>query len=129
MTDSAAAPPLADETYVSLETFRKDGSGVKTPVWAAPLDGTLVVFSEGKSYKVKRIRNDPRCRAAACDVRGKVRGDWHDGTARVIDDPAHIARANAALRSKYGVLGAVTDFFAWISGRKAKRAYLELTLK
>ncbi|HEY8087955.1 MAG TPA: PPOX class F420-dependent oxidoreductase [Polyangiaceae bacterium] len=127
-TDPSARPALADETYVSLETFRKDGSGVKTPVWAAPLDGTLVVFCAGDSFKVKRLRNDPRCRLAGCDVRGKVHGDWHDGTGRVIDDSAHVTRILAALRAKYGLLFAVTDFFSALTGKKKKRAYLELTL-
>lgn len=124
----SAAPPLARESYISLETFRKDGTGVKTPVWAAPLEGRLVVFSEGKSYKVKRVRNDPRVRVAACDVRGNVRGDWYDGTCRILEDAGDVARAHRALRDKYGVLAAMTDFFAWIAGRINKRAYLELTI-
>jgi PPOX class probable F420-dependent enzyme len=125
MTDNA---PLGDEKYISLETFKKDGTGVKTPVWCAPLDGKLIVFSAGDAYKVKRVRNNPKCRAAPCDVRGNVSGAWIDGTARIVDDPAFIDRALASLRKKYGVLFAVTDFFSAISGKKKKRAYLEITL-
>ena len=120
--------PLDDARYVSLETFRKDGTGVKTPVWAAPLDGRLVVFSEGASYKVKRLRNNPKMRVAACDVRGKVRGEWIEGTGRILENPEDIARALKALRAKYGYQSAVTDFFARLTGRFERRAYLELTL-
>jgi PPOX class probable F420-dependent enzyme len=120
--------PFADEPYINLETFKRDGNGVKTPVWAAPLDGTLVVMSAGDAYKVKRLRRDPRIRVAACDVRGKVRGEWRDGRGRVLDDPAHVERAHAALRSKYGWQMAIGDFFATLTGRKKRRAYLELTL-
>jgi PPOX class probable F420-dependent enzyme len=120
--------PLGDERYVSLETFRKDGTGVKTPVWVAPLEGHLVIFSEGKSYKIKRLRNSPKVRVAACDVRGRVRGEWLEGTARILDDPARIALAHQALRRKYGFQAAVTDFFAWVAGRTARRAYIEVTL-
>jgi len=120
--------PLDDARYVSLETFRKDGTGVKTPVWAAPLDGRLVVFSEGSSYKVKRLRNNLKMRVAACDVRGNVRGEWIDGTGRIIEDQDHIQRALKALRAKYGFQSAVTDFFARLTGRFGRRAYLELTL-
>jgi PPOX class probable F420-dependent enzyme len=123
----SARPPLADETYISLETFKKDGTGVKTPVWAAPLDGTLVVFSAGDAYKVKRLRRDPRVRVAACDVRGNVRGEWQGGTGRIIEDTAHVERALAALRAKYGWQMKVGDFFSGITGRKARRAYLELS--
>ena len=120
--------PLDDERYINLETFRKDGSTVKTPVWTAPLDGKLVVFSAGDSYKVKRLRNNPACRAAACDARGNVRGPWHEGTGRILEQPEEQQRAHAALRKKYGWLMAVTDFFAGLTGRAKKRAFLELTI-
>jgi PPOX class probable F420-dependent enzyme len=119
---------LDNEKYINLETFKKDGNGVKTPVWAAPLDGKLVIFTAGDSFKVKRIRRNSKCRAAACDMRGKVRGEWHDGTARILEDAGAQERAHAALRKKYGWQMAVGDFFATISGRKSKRAFLEVTL-
>jgi PPOX class probable F420-dependent enzyme len=120
--------PLDHERYINLETFKKDGNGVKTPVWAAPLDGKLVIFSAGDSYKIKRVRRNPKARAAACDVRGNVRGPWLDGTCRVVEDAAMQARIHAALRKKYGWQMAIGDFFATVSGRKGKRAFLELTL-
>jgi PPOX class probable F420-dependent enzyme len=120
--------PLGNERYINLETFRKDGTGVKTPVWAAPLDGRLVVFTDGTSYKVKRLRNNPKVRAAACDARGNVRGDWLEGTARILDDEAHIARAGKALRAKYGWQLAGLDFFSRLAGRIKRRAYLEIDL-
>lgn len=120
--------PLANERYVSLETFRKDGTGVKTPVWAAPLDGRLVIFTDGTSYKVKRLRNNTKVRVAACDVRGNVRGDWTDGTARILEEQDHIERAHRAIRAKYGFQAAITDFFSRLAGRIGRRAYLEVTL-
>jgi PPOX class probable F420-dependent enzyme len=128
MQDSATSPPFADEKYVNLETFRKDGTGVKTPVWAAPLGGRLVIFTDGRSYKVKRLRHNASVRVAACDARGMVRGTWIDGTARILEDPADIQRAHAALRRKYGFIAAVVDFFSRISGRIRRRAYLEVAL-
>ena len=120
--------PFAAERYISLETFKRDGAGVKTPVWAAPLEGALVVMSAGEAYKVKRLRRDPRVRVAACDVRGNVRGEWREGKGRIVDDPSEVTRAHAALRRKYGWQMALTDFFASLSGRKRKRAYLALAL-
>jgi PPOX class probable F420-dependent enzyme len=120
--------PFAAESYISLETFKRDGIGVKTPVWAAPLGSELVVFSAGNAYKVKRLRRDPRIRVAACDVRGNVRGEWREGKGRLIEDPSEVTRALAALRAKYGWQMAMTDFFATLTGRKAKRAYLALAL-
>lgn len=127
MTDPKI-PPLADERYISLETFKKDGTGVKTPVWVAALDGALVIVTGGDSFKVKRIRNDAKVRVAPCDARGNVRGAWIAASAKIVDDPAVVSRAHAALRKKYGVQFALLDLFARISGRIERRAYLEVTI-
>jgi len=126
-----AAPsgtPLDNERYISLETFKKDGTGVKTPVWAAPLDGRLVVVTDGTSYKVKRLRNNPKLKAAPCDARGKVKGDWHEGTGRVLEATADRERALAALHDKYGWQIRILDFFSWLGRRRERRAFLELTI-
>lgn len=119
---------LADERFINLESFKRDGNGVQTPVWCAPLDGKIVVFSAGSAYKVKRVGRNPRVRVAACDVRGKLRGPWHEGSCVIVHDPAHQQRAYAALRTKYGLMMKITDFFAGLTGRKSKRAVLEITL-
>ena len=94
--------PLDDDAYVSLLSYKRDGGSVATPVWAAPLDGKLVVFTLKDSFKVKRIRRNPKVRVAKCGVAGKLLGPWHDGTCVVVADPAHEARAYAALDAKYG---------------------------
>ena len=121
-------PALADEQYISLETFKKDGTGVKTPVWCAGLDGKIVVLTVAASYKVKRVRRDPRARVAACDVRGNVRGPWASAECHVIDDPAHAERAHQALRAKYGWIMRLTDLSATLFGRVKGRAYLEIAV-
>jgi PPOX class probable F420-dependent enzyme len=118
--------PLDHERYINLETFKRDGAGVKTPVWAAPLDGKLVVVTDGTSYKVKRLSRNPRIRAAACDVRGKPRGEWYEGRGKRIEDAGHQQRALAALHRKYGWQIKLLDLFARIGGRFGRRAYLEL---
>ncbi|MER7908843.1 MULTISPECIES: PPOX class F420-dependent oxidoreductase [unclassified Streptomyces] len=65
--------------YVSLTTFRKNGTGVATPVWYAVEGSELYAWTRTDSWKVKRLRNDPRVEAAVCDVRGNV----PEGAARV----------------------------------------------
>jgi PPOX class probable F420-dependent enzyme len=120
---------LADERYINLESFKRDGSGVKTPVWCAPLDGNIVVFSAGSAYKVKRVGRNPRVRVAACDVRGKLRGPWHEGSCVIVEDPMHQQRAYAALRNKCGWMMKITDFFSGLARKKSKRAVLQITLQ
>ena len=52
---------IADENYVALTTFRKNGERKNTPIWIADLgDGTIGFTTSKDSWKVKRIGNDPR---------------------------------------------------------------------
>jgi uncharacterized protein len=126
MNDARPFDP-ASEPYVSLATFRRNGIEVKTPVWIAEAQGRYYVFSAGDAGKVKRIGATSRVRIAACDLRGNVKSAWIDGTARIVSEPPVIADALRALRAKYGLQMRFTDFFAKLSGRFAKRAYIEIT--
>jgi PPOX class probable F420-dependent enzyme len=123
-----AIKSLDREPYISLETFRRSGKGVETPVWFATLDGQLYVVTDGTSAKVKRLRATKRIRVAPCNVRGTVTGDWIEGSGRVVKDAALIERAHAALVEKYGWQMWMLDSFSWLFGRIGRRAYLELDL-
>lgn len=92
--------PFAGQKYLSLESYRKDGSPVRTPVWFAQDNGTLYVYTEENSGKMKRIRRNPRVRIAPCDMRGKITGDWVDAEARICA-PEEAARGNRLLDRKY----------------------------
>ncbi len=119
---------LADETYVNLATFRRDGREVRTPVWIAPDGEDLVVYTNGASGKVKRLRNASRVRLAACDARGNLRGDWVEGRARVRSEPAAVERGLAAVRNKYGWQAQLVMLGARIFGRWPQRAVIEIQL-
>jgi hypothetical protein len=114
--------------YISLATFRRDATAALTPVWFAERDGKLYVFTEADSYKVRRLRRNPRVRVAACTMRGRVTGEWIEGRGRVVDEPQTIARAYEALRSKYGWQMRLVDLVSTIAGRIGNRAILELDL-
>ncbi len=126
--DPASLASLDREPYISLETFRRNGIGVKTPVWFAARNGRLYVFSEASAWKVKRLRNDPRIRVAPCSVRGRVRGEWVEGTGRRVDEPAIVEGAYEALLRKYGWQMQLTNLLSRLTGRIDKRAILELDL-
>jgi PPOX class probable F420-dependent enzyme len=83
MATSLAA--FQNEKYLSLESVRKNGMAVATPVWFAEQDGVIYVYSEAASAKVKRIRNNPRVRIAPCTWNGKLRGEWVPATAKIVD--------------------------------------------
>jgi len=112
--------------YISLVTFRRSGEAVKTPVWFAKHGEKFYVFTAAGSGKVKRLKNDQRIRAAPCGPRGRLRGEWIEGQALRIDDPAIERAAYAALLAKYGWQKRVLNFFSRLSGRIEERAILEL---
>ncbi len=76
---------FANQQFMNVETFRKNGQGVQTPVWFVQDDRTLYVRTVDGSGKVKRIRNNPRVRVMPCGVRGEPMGEWVEGQARFAD--------------------------------------------
>lgn len=99
---------LKNETYINLETYRKSGKAVPTPVWFVEQDGVLYVRTVANSGKVKRVRNNPRVRVAACDVRGTVKGEWLPAQA-VIAGGDEAEQVNDLLNRKYGLLKRLFD--------------------
>jgi len=96
-------PKLAQfdrQKYVSLETFKKNGQGVKTPVWFVLHKNAFYVYTEADSWKVKRIRHNPRVRVAVCNIRGAIKGPWLDATASLVDGDERLA-ADKLLDRKY----------------------------
>ena len=116
---------FAVRKYLNLETFKKDGTGVKTPVWFAAdpsssldsKDARLYVYTIGVSGKVKRIRNNSRVKIAPCDMRGKVLGDCVDAQAQIVTGEED-ARGVRLLNKKYFPWKQLLDFFAKFRNRK-----------
>ncbi|MFI9492194.1 MULTISPECIES: PPOX class F420-dependent oxidoreductase [Streptomyces] len=86
---------FARSEYVSLTTYRKDGTPVATPVWSAADGDVLYIWTRSDSWKVKRLRDDSRVRVTVCDVRGRIAegAPSAEGTARLLD-----AAGTAAVR-------------------------------
>ena len=92
---------LKEERYISLTTFKRDGTPVGTPVWVAGDNGHLLVHSAAGSWKVKRIRRDGQVQVAPCNAAGKVRGAAFDGEARILTDTSHVEALEAR---KHGLM-------------------------
>ena len=93
---------LEEHEYCLLVTYRRDGEPVPTPVWFGVDGDRVYARSEGSSFKVKRIRRDPRARVAPCTVRGKPKGPSMEGVARVLEASEEQERAERALAAHYG---------------------------
>jgi uncharacterized protein len=99
MSTGTDSTTLAREPFINVTTFKRDGTAVATPVWCVGKNGSLLVFSEADSGKVKRIRHDPHVCIAPCSFRGTPRGPAVEADATVVDDTEEV---EALLARKYG---------------------------
>jgi PPOX class probable F420-dependent enzyme len=118
---------LRSRRYVSLTTRRRDGSLASTPVWVVSDDGErLLVWTGAGTWKVRRIRRDPRVLVAASDFRGREQGPRFEGVARLL--PAEAAEIVVPLlRRKYGWQRRLLELQARLSRKpREAAAYLEV---
>lgn len=88
--------------YINLETYRKSGKAVCTPVWFVVDDNTIYVITTKETGKVKRLRNNQNIRIAPCGFRGELKGEWVSGTARFAEK-GESEKALALRKKKYGL--------------------------
>ena len=89
--------------YLSVTSFKRDGTGVATPVWGVS-DGTrLFALTDLHSAKVRRIRRDPHVLVAPCRVNGKLRAEPVPARAEVLTDTADLERVQHLLKQRYKV--------------------------
>jgi PPOX class probable F420-dependent enzyme len=104
---------LAGEKYINLESYRKNGQGVRTPVWFVESSGDtsiLYVRTSDDTGKYKRIRNNPSVQIAPCNIRGSVKGEWVKGEARITSEEEKL-KAFKMLEKKYGMMYKMTRMF------------------
>jgi PPOX class probable F420-dependent enzyme len=116
---------FADKKYLNLESYRRNGQGVRTPLWFVEDNGVLYFYTVADSYKVKRLGANPRVRVVPCDMRGKVKGEWVDATARRLG-VEESRRANELLDHKYGLAKRIINFLSKIQGRERAAFAIQL---
>ncbi len=118
---------LKEGKYISIKTFRKNGEGATTPVWFVEENNKFYICTGGATFKVKRIRNNPKVQIAASDGRGNLKGKYFEGKALILtkDEVNHIYRL---FRKKFS--GFRMWNFLYNLGKKEekKHIYLEITL-
>lgn len=103
---------LAAGKYLSLTTFRRDGTPVATPVWLVRDGDRLLVTTEASSGKAKRLRNNSSVLVAPCDMRGRLTGEQVSAHA-TLQDQADTARTTDLIKRRYGLMG-------WLLTRRGK---------
>ena len=90
---------LENTRYLSLNTQKRDGSYVNTPVWFAAdkTDSIYYVFSAKDAGKVKRLKNFSTASIAPCTVSGKTLANAIPVTATLIDNVGETEKAHQLL--------------------------------
>ncbi|MFJ8630649.1 PPOX class F420-dependent oxidoreductase [Streptomyces sp. NPDC093568] len=107
MDDTTAA--LGAGKYLLITSYRKNGTGVPTPVWVVQDGDALGVWTVADSWKVKRIRARGDVLVGPCDLRGRPTGEAVPAIAQICDE-ATSARYRRLIARKYGITGRLTLF-------------------
>jgi uncharacterized protein len=87
--------------YLSVTSFKRDGTGVATPVWFVSHRSRLFALTDLHSAKVGRIRRDPHVLVASCRADGKLRGEPVPAHAEVLTATPDLARVQKLLLERY----------------------------
>ena len=109
---------LVDERYMSLTTFRRDGTPVATPVWVTPFGEDSVAFwTSSGSGKAKRLAHTSRVLVQPSDARGRVKAGTEpiQATARVVEGE-ELEEIRRRVKAKYGFQTKITKALGTLGG-------------
>jgi PPOX class probable F420-dependent enzyme len=86
--------------YLSVMSYRRDGTGVATPVWFVTEGNRLLVMTAEGSGKVKRISRNPSVGIAASSARGRLRSVPIPARAEILP-PTEVERVKRMMGRKY----------------------------
>lgn len=119
MGEPEALLQFQGENVISLETYRRNGEPVRTPVWFLEENGTLYVHTGGGTGKVNRIRRNPKVRVAPSTFRGKPKTEYIEARAELETSPGTLEEYYSRIYKKYGLQGALTKFVQRFSRSKS----------
>jgi len=128
MGEPEAISRFQGEKVISLETYRRNGEPVRTPVWFLEENGILYVHTDDSTGKVKRIRRNPKVRLAPSHFRGKPKAEYIDAQAELETSPATVEEYHSKIYKKYGFQGTFTKFIQRFSRSKANDVIIAIHL-
>jgi hypothetical protein len=105
------------QSYLNIESFRKSGQGVKTPVWFAQDGNSLYVWTQADSGKAKRIRGNGSVNIAPSTGTGDLLGEWIPARAKADDSVEAVKQVKKLMKKKYGFIFSVFDFLGMLRMR------------
>ena len=102
--------------YINLETYRKNGQPVTTPVWFTIDDNKIFVVTRNKTGKIKRLQNNSKVRIVPSGIRGQPKGEWLNGKA-VFAAQEELDQALKRRNKKYGFKARLSGLFSRTKGK------------
>ena len=124
--DKTILEQFKNQKYINVETYRKSGAAVLTPVWFVQDGEALLVRTLSESGKMKRVRNNSKIRVAVCNMSGGLLGEWQNAHAEIVCDPAVDDLVNKLLRKKYGMIKRILDWRE--KSRETQSGIMKITL-
>ncbi|MCU1423322.1 MAG: pyridoxamine 5-phosphate oxidase-like protein [Microbacteriaceae bacterium] len=126
MPSTKVAPEWERWRTIQLQTQRRDGRWVATPVSLVVVNGHGYFRSYDAAGKYKRLRNFPEVRVAPSTMRGRPLGPVREGSARLLEG-SEARIASDALARRYPLLH--RWMVPWMHRRKGwTTVHYELTL-
>ncbi|MFN8383096.1 MAG: PPOX class F420-dependent oxidoreductase [Anaerolineales bacterium] len=105
------------QQYLNIETFRKSGQGVKTPVWFVQDGETLQIWTPIGAGKAKRIRNNGMVRVVPSTGSGDPTGTWVDARAQADESTEAVKHLETLMKKKYGAMFSILGFLGRIRSK------------
>jgi len=102
--------PFLDQKYINLETYKKDGTPIRTPVWFVIDKNLIYVITMDSTGKVKRLGNNQNVRIVPCSFKGEPKNEWVKGTAEKIrgEEADKVIKLR---KKKYGMFARLIGIF------------------
>ena len=106
-----------DQKYLSLETYRKDKTPVKTPVWFVIDNDQLYITTKETTGKVKRLRNNQNARISVCSMKGDIKSSWIDVSLEKTSEESDVEKIVKLRKKKYGFSARLISMFTSQKGK------------
>ena len=106
-----------DQKYLNLETYKKDKTSVKTPVWFVIEKDQIYIITKETTGKVKRLRNNQNARIAVCSMKGEIKSDWVDVGLKKITEESDVEKIVKLRKKKYGFSARLVSMFTSQKGK------------
>ena len=102
--------PFLDQKYINLETYKNDGTPIRTPVWFVIDKNLIYVITRDSTGKVKRLGNNQNVRIVPCSFKGEPKNEWVKGAAEKIrgEEADKVIKLR---KKKYGMFARLIGIF------------------